>query len=51
MYRTRFAFHETHYAAWRFKLAEQCAVLDTHREPPNTRRSGGQDKLKDPFRR
>lgn len=48
MYRTRFAFHETHYAAWRFKTVEQRAVLDAHRAAPNTRRSGGKDKLKDP---
>lgn len=40
MYRTRATFHETHYAACKFKLSADRERLDAHRAPLGARRSG-----------
>lgn len=40
MYRTRAAFHETHFAVWKFNSVTDRQRLDEHRAPVGTRRAG-----------
>jgi hypothetical protein len=50
VFRTRSAWHETHYAANKNKSTEQRQLLDAHRAQPNTRRPRGKKPVPAGFR-